>query len=92
MPRKLTLTLEPSGGTHNFFLAKINDFPIIKESGNKKRSWSGDIPDHGVKIYVSSMGMGNAQYKVSIDLPGTTDDHNGTYTLDGGFHEITIII
>jgi hypothetical protein len=92
MSRNLTVTIEPVSGTHNYFVVKVADMPLIYGEA-QKMSKSKVIPDAPTKIYASSLGVGTGpKYKLSIDLPGNTEDHSNVYILYRGFHEITYYI
>ncbi len=92
MARKLKLTIEPISGAHNYFVIKIND-KIIKHGPAKKMTKTQNISDNKTSIYVSSLGIGTGpKYKVTMDLEGTTDDHETTYSLNKGYHEVTYIL
>lgn len=89
MARKLKLTIEPISGTHNYFVVKVAD-QIVLHGEAKKMEYNADIPDFTTSIYASSLGVGTgAKYKLTIDLPGTTEDHSNIYILNMGYHEIT---
>ncbi len=92
MYRKLKLTIEPTSGTHNYFVVKISN-QIVLHGEAKKMEYEANIPDSPTTIYASSLGVGSgAKYKLTIDLPGTTEDHSNTYLLKKGYHEITYTI
>jgi hypothetical protein len=92
MSRKLKLTIEPISGAHNYFIVKVDD-KIVLHGEAKKMEYEADIPDKPTSIYTSSLGVGSGpQYKVTIDLPGNTNDHSNIYTLNKGYHEITYIL
>ena len=92
MSRALTITLEPFAGGITMFYAFVNGNRVLADEGNKKRSWAGNIPDSQVKIKIRVVGIGNAQYKLGIDLPGTANDQNLSLNLQGGYHETEITI
>ena len=92
MARKLKLTIEPVSGAHNYFVVKISN-QIVLQGEAKKMEVERDIQDFPIPIYVSSLGVGTgAKYKVTVDLPGTTEDHSNVYLLNKGYHEITYTI
>ncbi len=89
MARKLKLIIEPVSGTHNYFVVKV-DKAIVLNGEATKMEYENDISDKPVEIYASSLGIGTGpKYKLTIDLPGTAEDHSNTYILKKGFHEIT---
>jgi len=90
--RKLTLSLEPVAGGITLFYAFLNDKKVIQADGTKKVQWTGEVPTSQVKLKVRVMGIDNAQYKLSIDLPGTANDQSLTLNLEGGYHEIEILL
>jgi len=89
MSRKLKLTIEPLSGSHNYFVVKV-DKKIVLHGEAKKMEYEKEISDSPTEIYASSLGIGSGpKYKLTIDLPGTTEDHSNKYILNKGFHEIT---
>ena len=92
MEREFKLSLEPAGGAINLFYAFVNGKRIITDEGTKKREWKGIIKGEEVKLKVRVTGIGNAKYKVTIDLPGTADDQKLTFELEGGYHEFELYI
>ncbi len=90
--RQFALTLEPIAGGLTMFYAFINGTKLIQAEATKKRLWRGNIPTSQVKIKVRVIGIGNAQYKLGIDLPKTADDQILNLNLEGGYHEIEIIL
>lgn len=90
--RPLTISLETVAGNISMFYAFINGVKVIQGDGTKKRSWSGNIPTSQITLKIRVVGIGSAQYKLGIDLPGTADDQNLTLTLQGGYHEIEITL
>ena len=95
--RDLTLTMEPVSGMCNKFYAFVitSDEPDerwIAADGNKKQTKSGKVRDAGVTIKTRVWGIGSASYKLTIDLPGTTNDQSLTLTLKDGYHETEIYI
>lgn len=90
--RDLTLTLEPVSGSITLFYAFIDGIKVIQDDGTTKRTWSGKIPDAQVKIKVRVVGIGEASYRLGIDLPGTADDQSLTLKLQGGYHETEITL
>jgi len=90
MTREFTLTLEPASGGISLFYAFINGVMVIQSDGTKKRSWSGKIPNAQVKLKIRVIGIGNASFKLGIDLPGTAEDQSLTLILNGGYYETEI--
>jgi len=89
MSRNLTVTIEPVSGAHNYFVVKVADLPFLHGEAIKMTK-SITIPDAPTKIYASSQGIGTGpKYKLTIDLPGTTEDHSNVYILNKGFHDVT---
>lgn len=85
--RKLTFYLEPVSGSITMFYTFINSVRVIQANGSKKRSWSGDVPDSQVRAKIRVTGVGNASFKVGIDLPGTANDQTITFNLTDGYYE-----
>jgi len=90
--KQITLSLKPKSGAINMFYAFVNGKKVIAADGTKKRDWEGAIPTGETKIKVRVLGIDNAQYTFSIDLPGTADDQNMTFSLEGGYHEFELSI
>lgn len=86
MARKLGIGIKPISGGLNKFVVFVNNRKVISGNGNKSHGWSGEVGDL-VNIKVRAYGIGEAQYQLTIDLPGTADDQNLTFTLNGGYHE-----
>ena len=90
--RDFSITLKPIAGGITLFYAFINGIKVIQHDGSKERKWEGKIPDMQVRIKVRVVGIGNAKYKLSIDLPGTANDQSLNLQLEGGYHEIEILL
>lgn len=90
--RNFTLTLEPVSGGLTLFYAFINGLKVIQSDGTKKRVWTGKIPDSQVRIKIRVVGIGDASFKIGIDLPGTVDDQNLTFKLQEGYYETEITL
>lgn len=89
MARSLEITIEPVSGAHNYFVVKVADMPFMYGAA-KKMTKKTEIPDAPTKIYASSLGVGTGpKYRLTIDLPGNTEDHSNVYILNKGFHGIT---
>ena len=74
------------------FYAFLNGKRIIAAEGTKKREWKGEVATENVKFKVRVTGINAAKYRMTIDLPGTADDQNLTFQLNGGYHEFKITI
>jgi hypothetical protein len=85
--RDLTLTLEPVMGSITLFYAFIEGDSVIKADGTKKRTWTGKISMDPVKLLVRVIGIGDASFKLGIDLPGTVNYPSQTLQLKGGAYE-----
>lgn len=92
MPRSLTLKLMPIDGTIERFYAFVDCKKRISHDGDQERSWTGKIDDADTRIKLRVFGVGNAKYRVSIDLPGTIDDQELVLRLDGGYGELELRI
>lgn len=92
MKRQLKIILEPIAGGLTLFYAFVDGKRIIAEDGSKRREWSGVISQAQVRIKVRVVGIGNARYGLSIDLPGTASDQQLTLQLEGGYHEMEILL
>lgn len=90
--RDFTLTLEPVSGSITMFYAFINGVKTIQADGSAKRSWEGKIPDAQVKLKIRVAGIGDASFRLGIDLPGTADDQSLTLKLQGGYYETAITL
>lgn len=89
--RNLTLEIEGTTGTFNIFHAWLNGYSVIQTNGTKG-TWEGTIPSKETKVTleVVAYGTGTSSYTVKIDLPGTADDQNLTFSLRGGYHEFKL--
>lgn len=92
MPRSLTLKMKPLDGTIERFYAFVDCKKCIAHDGNEERSWSGRIDDSGTRVKVRVFGIGNAKYRLTIDLPGTADDQTLELRLDSGYGELELTI
>ncbi|TCC93428.1 hypothetical protein EZ428_01255 [Pedobacter frigiditerrae] len=90
--RSFSLTLEPVSGGITLFYAFINGVKVIQSDGAKKRNWTGKIPDAQVKIKVRVVGIDDATFKLSLDLPGIAEDQSLTFKLQGGYYETEITL
>ena len=90
MTRKFTLTLAPEAGAINMFYAFLNGNRIIADEGTETRSWEGEIDTAEVRIKVRVMGIDDAQYTATFNLPGTAEDQSLTFILTGGYHEFEL--
>ena len=92
MARSLTLKMAPVDGTLERFYAFVDNKKRISHDGDSERSWTGPIDDCGTRIKLRVFGIGNARYRVTIDLPGTADDQTLELRLDGGYGELELRI
>jgi hypothetical protein len=92
MARSLTLKMSPVDGTIERFYAFVDCKKRISHDGDQERSWTGKIDEGGTRIKLRVFGVGNAKYRVSIDLPGTADDQQLELRLDGGYGELELTI
>ena len=90
--RDLTLTLEPVSGGITLFYAFVNGVKVIQSDGTQQRSWSGTISIAQVHIKVRVVGIGNASFKIGIDLPETAEDQSLTLKLQDGYYETDIML
>ncbi len=88
----LTVSLEPLTGSITRFYAFVNNEKKIAADGDKKREWTGRVTDGTVKIKIRVIGIGDAEYNLGLDLPGTANDQSITLKLEGGYHETEISI
>lgn len=90
--RNFTISLEPISGGLTLFFAFIDGTKVIQSDATKKRIWNGQIPLAQVNIKVRVVGIGNAVFKMGIDLPGTAEDQSLSLNLNGGYYETEIIL
>jgi hypothetical protein len=94
--RSLTISMEPVIGMSNRFYAFVilpdQEPRWIAANGDKKRTKKGQVPDYPIKIKTRVWGIGNAVYKLTIDLPGTAEDQSIELKLNNGYHETEITI
>lgn len=81
------IVLTPRAGAINFFYAFVNGQKVIAADGSNESEWKGEIPDGEIRLKVRVVGIDEAQYTVTIDLPGTANDQKISFTLEGGYHE-----
>lgn len=86
----LKITLKCIDGAINFFYAFINGKRVIGGIGSARQQWQGEIPEGEIKLKVRVVGIDNAKYTLSIDLPGTAQDQKLTFSLKGGYHEFEL--
>lgn len=92
MARSLTLKMAPVDGTIERFYAFVDCKKRISHDGDQERSWSGTIDDADTRIKLRVFGIGNARYRVTIDLPGTAHDQTLELRLDAGYGELELRI
>jgi len=92
MARSLTLKLAPVDGTIERFYAFVDCKKRISHDGDQERSWSGPVDDDDTRIKLRVFGIGNARYRLMIDLPGTAHDQVLELRLDGGYGELELRI
>lgn len=92
MARSLTLKMAPVDGTIERFYAFVDCKKRISHDGDQERSWTGTIDDADTRIKLRVFGIGNARYRVTIDLPGTANDQSLELRLDGGYGELELRI
>ncbi len=92
MARQLTLKLEPIQGTIERFYAFVECNKTIADDATQPRSWTGAIADDESTIKLRVFGVGTAQYKVTLDLPGTLADQSLILSLDRGYSELELTI
>jgi len=56
------------------------------------QAWSGVIPDSEIRLKIRVSGMGNARFRMEIDLPGTADDQSVIFNLTNGYYETKIYL
>ena len=92
MARSLTLKMAPVDGTIERFYAFVDCKKRISHDGDQERSWTGSIDDDDTRIKIRVFGIGNARYRLTIDLPGTADDQRLDLKLSGGYSELELRI
>ena len=88
--RDFKVALEPLNGTINFFYAFVNGKKVIAADGKRKRQWSKKMPESEIRLKTRVIGINNALYNLTIDLPGNANDQEITFSLEGGYHEFEI--
>jgi len=89
--RTLELTLEGKTGSFQRFYAFVDGKRVIAEDGNMKGTWKGDVGEKAT-IKIRVMGIADASFQLTIDLPGTANDQKLTFSLTGGYYECEISI
>lgn len=90
--RILKLTLEPVSGSITMFYAFVDQVKVVQSDGTKKRMWSGEIADAQVKVKIRVLGIGEAEFKLGLDLPGNVNDQSLVCKLSGGYYETSITL
>jgi hypothetical protein len=90
--RSLKLTLEPVSGSITMFYAFVDQIKVIQSDGTKKRMWNGEIAEAQVKVKIRVLGIGEAEFKLGIDLPGNVNDQSLVCKLSGGYYETSITL
>lgn len=91
MARKLTIRLEPVLGTIERFYAFVDGHKRIADDGTRPREWSGDVKDT-VCAKIRVFGIGQARWRLAIDLPGALEDQRLELQLDDGYGELEITV
>jgi hypothetical protein len=91
MARKLTIRLEPVRGTIERFYAFVDGHKRIADDGTRSREWSGDVKDT-VCIKIRTFGIGQARWRLQIDLPGALEDQRLELQLDDGYRELELTV
>ncbi|MEQ8882310.1 MAG: hypothetical protein RLQ12_21895 [Cyclobacteriaceae bacterium] len=86
MEKKITITVEPVAGSFNLFVIILNG-KAVKITEGSKAEYAGDLPEGDITIRTRASGMGQAKYKVTIDLPGEDRDVTANHKLDRGYDE-----
>lgn len=92
MARSLTLKMAPLDGTIERFYAFVDCKKRIAHNGDREQSWTGPIDDSGTRVKVRVFGIGDAKYRLTLDLPGTADDQTIELRLDSGYGELELTI
>lgn len=92
MSRDLTIKLETTSGNITMFYAFVDGVLKVADSGTATRNWSGKISEAQVRVKTRVLGIDDANYKLTIDLPGTAKDQSLELQLTGGYHEIEILL
>lgn len=92
MARQLSLTLKAKSGTINRFYAFVEGKRVIAEDGTKEGSWKGEVSENDAPIKVRVWGIASADFTLKIDLPGTANDQELTFSLRGGYFECELSI
>lgn len=90
-PRKLRVELRPNAGMINRFYAFLDGKRVIASDGNGAK-YEGLVVGDQVQLKVRVWGIGDAQYQLSIDLPGTADDQGLQLALSEGYHELELAL
>lgn len=85
--KNVKVALECIEGAINLFYVFINGKKVIAGSGTKRQQWSGKVPEGEIRLKVRVTGIDDARYTINIDMPGTVNDQQLTFSLEGGYHE-----
>lgn len=88
--KNFKISLKCIEGTINFFFVFINGKRVIADNGSELQQWQGEIPEGEIKLKVRAIGINDAKYTLAIDLPGTAQDQQLTFSLNGGYHEFEL--
>jgi hypothetical protein len=90
-PRQLKLSLSAVAGNIDRLFAWI-DGKLVINVAKRTGEWEGVVSPSDTRIQIMVVGIGAAQYKVDLDLPGTANDQSIQYSLKGGFHEAEFVL
>ncbi|HLP59932.1 MAG TPA: hypothetical protein VK186_13915 [Candidatus Deferrimicrobium sp.] len=85
--RNIKVGLKSIEGTINLFYAFINGKRIISGTGLEPQQWSGEVPEGETRLKVRVTGIDDAKYTLTVELPGTANNKQFTFSLKGGYHE-----
>jgi hypothetical protein len=89
--RSLTIKLTAAAGQIHRFYAFLDGKRVIAADGDTAVTYTGEAPDK-VTLKVRVWGIGDAQYTLAIDLPGTSNDQSLTLSLTEGYHELELTL
>jgi hypothetical protein len=90
--RDFSLTLEPVTGSLTLFYAFINNIMVLADEATAKKTWTGKVPSSQITVKIRVIGIGDATFKLGIDLVGTANDQSLTLKLNGGYYETEITL
>lgn len=85
------VSLERISGTIMVFAAFVNHTLLFAGDGPMQQGET-EVPEGPITLKIRAWGVGRPTYAFKLDLPGTIRDANLTFTLEGGYHEFSLVL